>query len=84
MEQLRSSEHAVYYIRYRDNRLAWKCFRLVKEDSDGVAIIVRFPDDEFSENALTYYVVSKAGLQVPGGVYASGPVDWWWLASGDF
>jgi hypothetical protein len=34
---------------------------------DGVAIIVRLPDDEFSEHALTYYMIPKAGLQVPGG-----------------
>lgn len=60
-----SSEHAVYYIRYRAVPLGIEVLSLGKANPNGVAIVVRLPDDEFSENALTYYVVSKSGVQVP-------------------
>lgn len=61
-----SSEHAVYYIRYRAEPLGVEVLSICKGKGDGVAIVVRLPDDEFAENALTYYVVSKAGVQMPG------------------
>jgi len=61
------SRHAIYYIRYRAQPLGVEVLSISKGAGDGVAIIVRMPDDEFSENALTYYMSSKAGLQVPGG-----------------
>ena len=60
------SRHGNYYIRYRQLPLGVEVLSIGKS-SDGVAIIVRLPDDEFSENALTYYMISKAGLEVPGG-----------------
>ncbi len=60
------SRHGNYYIRYRQQPLGVEVLSIGKS-SDGVAIIVRLPDDEFSENALTYYMISKAGLEVPGG-----------------
>jgi hypothetical protein len=60
-----SSEHAVYYIRYRAVPLGIEVLSLGKANPNGVAIVVRLPDDEFSENALTYYVVSKSGVEVP-------------------
>lgn len=60
-----SSEHAVYYIRYRVVPLGIEVLSLGKANPNGVAIVVRLPDDEFSENALTYYMVSKSGVQVP-------------------
>ena len=50
-----------------NSRLRVEVLSISKGASDGVAILVRLPDDEFSENALTYYMISKAGLQVPGG-----------------
>lgn len=61
------SRHGNYYIRYREQPLGVEVLSIGKGASDGVAIIVRLPDDEFSENALTYYMISKAGLQVPRG-----------------
>jgi len=61
------SRHGSYYIRYRAQPLGVEVLSISKGVGDGVAIIVRLPDDEFSENALTYYTISKAGLQVPGG-----------------
>lgn len=60
-----SSEHAVYYIRYRAAPLGIEVLSLGNANPNGVAIVVRIPDDEFSENALTYYVVSKPAVQVP-------------------
>jgi hypothetical protein len=61
------SKQGNYYIRYREQPLAVEVLSISKGSSDGVAILVRLPDDEFSENALTYYMISKAGLQAPGG-----------------
>jgi len=61
------SRHGNYFIRYREQPLAVEVLSISKGASDGVAILVRLPDDEFSENALTYYMISKAGLQAPGG-----------------
>lgn len=61
-----SSRHAAYYIRYRAAPLGVEVLSIAKGGS-GVAMMVRLPDDEFSENALTYYIIPKSGLQVPGG-----------------
>jgi len=61
------SRYGNYYIRYREQPLGVEVLSIGKGAFDGVAILVRLPDDEFSENALTYYMISKAGLQVPGG-----------------
>src|SRR6266542_1015959 len=60
-----SSEHAVYYIRSRAEPLGVEVLSIGKGKGNGVAIVVRLPDDEFSENALTYYVVYKSGVQMP-------------------
>ncbi len=62
-----SSRNGTYYIRYRADPLGVEVLSISKGIGAGVAIIVRLPDDEFSENALTYYTIAKAGLQVPGG-----------------
>jgi hypothetical protein len=61
-----SSDYAVFYIRYRAEPLSIEVVSIGKRTADGVAIVVRLPDDGFSENALTYYMISKEGLQVPG------------------
>jgi len=60
-----SSQHAVYYIRYRAAPLGVEVLSIAKGSGNGVAMMVRLPDDEFSENALTYYIIPKTGLQVP-------------------
>lgn len=62
-----TSKHGSYYIRYRAEPIGVEVLSISKGEDDGVAIIVRLPDDEFSENALTYFTISKAGLQVPVG-----------------
>ena len=61
------SRPGTYYIRYREQPLGVEVLSIGRGISDGVAIIVRLPDDEFSENALTYYMISKTGLEVPSG-----------------
>lgn len=61
-----NSDHAVFYLRYRAEPLGVEVLSIGTRTGDGVAIVVRVPDDGFSENALTYYLISKAGLQTPG------------------
>jgi hypothetical protein len=60
-----SSEHAVYYIRYRPEPLGVEVLAVSKGKQVGSAILARLPDDEFFENALTYYVLSKAAVEMP-------------------
>lgn len=54
-----SSEQAVFYIRYRPEPLAVEVLSIGKGKEVGSVILARLPDDEFFENALTYYVLSK-------------------------
>jgi len=61
-----SSDYAVFYIRYRAEPLGVEVVSVGRRAGEGVAIVVRLPDDGFSENALTYYMIPKDGLQVPG------------------
>jgi len=61
-----TSRYGRYYIRYRAEPVGVEVLSVGK-GSDGLAILMRLPDDEFSDNALTYYTISKAGLQVPVG-----------------
>lgn len=61
-----NSDYAVFYIRYRAEPLGVEVVSIGRRAGDGVAIVVRLPDDGFSENALTYYMISKEGLQLPG------------------
>lgn len=60
-----NSDQAVFYLRYRAEPLGVEVLSIGTRAGDGVAIIVRVPDDSFSENALTYYMISKAGLHAP-------------------
>lgn len=60
-----SSEQAVYYIRYRPEPLGVEVLSVGKGKEVGSAILARLPDDEFFENALTYYVLSKGGAGMP-------------------
>lgn len=62
-----TSRHGSYYIRYRTEPVGVEVISIGKGSGDGAAILMRLPDDEFSDNALTYYTISKAGLQVPVG-----------------
>ena len=56
-----SSKYAVYYVRYRSDPLGVEIVSLGKGSLSGPPLLVRLPDDEFSQNALTYYVAPKAG-----------------------
>lgn len=62
-----TSRHGSYYIRYRAEPVGVEVLSIGKGSGDGVAILMRLPDDEFSDNALTYYTIAKAGLHVPVG-----------------
>jgi len=63
-----SSAYAIYYVRYRSSPLAVEVVSVGKEKLSGPPFLVRLPDDEFSQNALTYYVAPKAegSVTVPG------------------
>jgi hypothetical protein len=63
-----SSAYGIYYVRYRRSPLAVEVVSVGKERLSGAPFLVRLPDDEFSQNALTYYVAPKAegSVMVPG------------------
>jgi hypothetical protein len=60
-----SSEEAVYYIRYRQEPLGVEVLSVHTGNEVGSAVLARLPDDEFFENALTYYVLPKAAAEMP-------------------
>ena len=60
-----SSERAVYYIRYRAEPLGVEVLSVGKGREVESAILARLPDDEFFENALTYYVLQKTAAEMP-------------------
>jgi len=59
-----SSKHAVYYVRYRSDPLGVEIVSVGRGSLSGPPLLVRLPDDEFSQNTLTYYVAPKAGGSV--------------------
>jgi hypothetical protein len=56
-----TSKYAVYYVRYRLDPLGVEIVSIGKGSLSGPALLVRLPDDEFSQNALTYYVAPRTG-----------------------
>lgn len=56
-----SSRYAVYYVRYRSDPLGVEIVSIGKGSLSGPPLLVRLPDDEFSQNAMTYYVAPKTG-----------------------
>jgi hypothetical protein len=60
-----SSQHAVYYVRYRAEPLAVEVLSVAKGRNSGSVVLTRLPDDQFFENALTYYVVTKGNAGMP-------------------
>ena len=56
-----SSRYGVYYVRYRSDPLGVEIVSIGKGSLSGPPLLVRLPDDEFSQNAMTYYVAPKAG-----------------------
>ena len=60
-----SSEYANYYMRYRQEPLGVEVVSVCKGQLCGPAILMRLPDDEFSQDALTYYTAPAVGASVP-------------------
>jgi hypothetical protein len=60
-----SSAQADYYVRYRAEPLAVEVLSIGKAKDAGVVVLTRLPDDQFFENALTYYVVAKGSVGMP-------------------
>jgi hypothetical protein len=75
-----SSSYGVYYVRYRSDPLGVEIVSVGKGNLSGPPLMVRLPDDEFSQNAMTYYVASKAGggvtvpvaFATPAQIFATG------------
>ena len=67
-----SSQHAVYYVRFRGAPLGVEVVSMCKGELCGPSLLVRLPDDEFSQDALTYYVAPRVGqsVAVPGAFVA--------------
>ena len=56
-----SSKYAICYVRYRSDPLGVEIVSVGQRSLSGPPLLVRLPDDEFSQNAMTYYVAPKAG-----------------------
>ena len=70
-----SSRYAVYYVRYRSDPLGVEIVSVGKGSLCAPALLVRLPDNEFSQNALTYYVAPKAGGDVTVPVAFAAPAQ---------
>jgi len=70
-----STSYAVYYVRYRSDPLGVEIVSIGKGSLSGPPLLVRLPDDEFSQNALTYYVAPKAGSGVTVPVAFAAPAQ---------
>jgi hypothetical protein len=68
-----SSEYANYYMRYRQEPLGVEVVSVCKGQLCGPAMLIRLPDDEFSQDALTYYTAPAFGASVPAAFAA--PAD---------
>lgn len=61
------SAYAEYYVRYRQSPLGVEVVSECKDELCGPTLLVRLPDDDFSQNALTYYTAPSIGaVAVPG------------------
>jgi hypothetical protein len=56
-----SSVYADYYVRYRQNPLGMEVVSQCKGQLCGPMLLVRLPDDGFSQDALTYYRSPSSG-----------------------
>ncbi len=56
-----TSKYAIYYVRYRPDPLGVEVVSIGKGSLSGPPLLVRLPDDEFSQNALTYYMAPRTG-----------------------
>jgi hypothetical protein len=70
-----TSEAANYYLRYRQSPLGVEVVSECKGQLCGPALLVRLPDDEFSQGALTYYTAPQRGnVPVPAAFSSAGDV----------
>ena len=75
-----SSRYAVYYVRYSPDPLGVEIVSIGKGSLSGPPLLVRLPDDDFSQNAMTYYVAPKGGggvtvpmaFATPAQIFATG------------
>jgi hypothetical protein len=56
-----NSQYGVYYVRYRSQPLGVEIVSVGKGNLAGPPLLVRLPDSEFSQNALTYFVAPTPG-----------------------
>jgi hypothetical protein len=57
-----SSVYADYYVRYRQTPLGVEVVSECKGQLCGPTVLVRLPDDGFSQDALTYYMAPSSGV----------------------
>jgi hypothetical protein len=60
-----SSAYANYYMRYRQEPMGVEVVSVCKGQHCGPAMLIRLPDDEFSQDALTYFTAPSVGASVP-------------------
>ncbi len=60
-----SSVYGSYYVRYRQEPLGIEVVSVCTGQLCGPAILIRLPDDQFSQDALTYYTAPAVGKPVP-------------------
>jgi hypothetical protein len=60
-----SSAYANYYMRYRQEPLGVEVVSVCKGPHCGPAMLIRLPDDGFSQDALTYFTAPAVGASVP-------------------
>lgn len=70
-----TSKYSAYYVRYQSDPLGVEIVSIGKGSLSGPALLVRLPDDEFSQNALTYYVAPKTGSGVTVPVAFAAPAQ---------
>jgi len=70
-----SSRYGVYYVRYRSDPLGVEIVSIGKGSLSGLPLLVRLPDDEFSQNAMTYYVAPKTSGAVTVPVAFAAPAQ---------
>jgi hypothetical protein len=66
-----SSIYANYYVRYRQTPLGVEVVSECKGQLCGPTVLVRLPDDGFSQDALTYYMAPSSGVVLVPAAFCS-------------
>jgi hypothetical protein len=69
------SEEGIYYVRYRRDPVAVEVLSVCKGRLCGPAMLIRLPDDDFSQDSLTYYVAPGVGKDVAAPTAFSSAAD---------